>query len=293
MPRGAPARIGFQFVDIKHCHGYFGHELLSARDRDGRYGGSLENRTRFLLRRRRRHSRRGAGPAASASGSRSFDMRAVSQGRRTAPASRRPTASTATATAFGVLDDSAARRAPSTTAARCCSCSRRGASAGSALTAGSPVLLPARRAAGALSAGRRLRAARGSAARRGAADRGHGDAEGRVPRHGLRRIGVHLSAGVAAERRPVHVRRRADRFRRPRPHGAVVSRSAGRRARRHAAHAQAACAARSATARPARASASSRAAIRSIRSTSRTRTRRVLKGAKAPPIKESKAPART
>jgi len=40
--------IGFQFVDIKHCHGYFGHELLSARDREGKYGGSLENRTRFL-----------------------------------------------------------------------------------------------------------------------------------------------------------------------------------------------------------------------------------------------------
>ena len=41
--------IGFQFVDIKHCHGYFGHELLSAFDRPGKYGGSLENRTRFLF----------------------------------------------------------------------------------------------------------------------------------------------------------------------------------------------------------------------------------------------------
>ena len=41
--------IGFQFVDIKHCHGYFGHELLSAYDRPGKYGGSLENRTRFLF----------------------------------------------------------------------------------------------------------------------------------------------------------------------------------------------------------------------------------------------------
>jgi NADPH2 dehydrogenase len=41
--------IGFQFIDIKHCHGYFGHELLSARDREGKYGGSLENRTRFLF----------------------------------------------------------------------------------------------------------------------------------------------------------------------------------------------------------------------------------------------------
>jgi len=39
---------GFAFVDIKHCHGYLGHELLSARTRPGRYGGSLENRTRFL-----------------------------------------------------------------------------------------------------------------------------------------------------------------------------------------------------------------------------------------------------
>jgi NADPH2 dehydrogenase len=42
------ARAGFAFVDIKHCHGYLGHELLSARTRPGRYGGSLEHRTRFL-----------------------------------------------------------------------------------------------------------------------------------------------------------------------------------------------------------------------------------------------------
>ena len=40
--------IGFAFVDIKHCHGYLGHELLSSFDRPGRYGGSFENRTRFL-----------------------------------------------------------------------------------------------------------------------------------------------------------------------------------------------------------------------------------------------------
>ena len=39
---------GFDFVDIKHCHGYLGHEFLSAYTRSGRYGGSFENRTRFL-----------------------------------------------------------------------------------------------------------------------------------------------------------------------------------------------------------------------------------------------------
>ena len=39
---------GFAFVDVKHCHGYLGHEFLSAFDRPGRYGGSLENRTRYL-----------------------------------------------------------------------------------------------------------------------------------------------------------------------------------------------------------------------------------------------------
>jgi 2,4-dienoyl-CoA reductase-like NADH-dependent reductase (Old Yellow Enzyme family) len=40
--------IGFDFVDIKHCHGYLGHELLGARTRPGRYGGDFTNRTRFL-----------------------------------------------------------------------------------------------------------------------------------------------------------------------------------------------------------------------------------------------------
>ena len=41
-------QAGFAFVDVKHCHGYLGHEFLSAYDRPGRYGGSFENRTRFL-----------------------------------------------------------------------------------------------------------------------------------------------------------------------------------------------------------------------------------------------------
>jgi NADPH2 dehydrogenase len=40
--------LEFDFVDVKHCHGYLGHEFLSAHTREGDYGGSFENRTRFL-----------------------------------------------------------------------------------------------------------------------------------------------------------------------------------------------------------------------------------------------------
>ena len=42
------ADLGFDFVDVKHCHGYLGHEFLSGHTRAGNYGGSFENRTRFL-----------------------------------------------------------------------------------------------------------------------------------------------------------------------------------------------------------------------------------------------------
>jgi 2,4-dienoyl-CoA reductase-like NADH-dependent reductase (Old Yellow Enzyme family) len=45
---GLAQQAGYDFVDIKHCHGYLGHEFLSAIDRPGRYGGSFANRTRFL-----------------------------------------------------------------------------------------------------------------------------------------------------------------------------------------------------------------------------------------------------
>jgi 2,4-dienoyl-CoA reductase-like NADH-dependent reductase (Old Yellow Enzyme family) len=40
-------RVGFGFVDVKHCHGYLGHEFLSAFTRKGRFGGDFDGRTRF------------------------------------------------------------------------------------------------------------------------------------------------------------------------------------------------------------------------------------------------------
>ena len=40
---------GFDGVDVKSCHGYLFQELLSAFSRDGKYGGSFENRVRLYL----------------------------------------------------------------------------------------------------------------------------------------------------------------------------------------------------------------------------------------------------
>ncbi|MEX0793392.1 MAG: NADH:flavin oxidoreductase [Pirellulaceae bacterium] len=42
------ADIGFQFVDVKCCHGYLLHEFLTAHNRPGPYGGDFEGRTKLL-----------------------------------------------------------------------------------------------------------------------------------------------------------------------------------------------------------------------------------------------------
>ena len=42
--------VGFDFVDVKCCHGYLMHELLGAHRRGGPYGGSLANRARLFSR---------------------------------------------------------------------------------------------------------------------------------------------------------------------------------------------------------------------------------------------------
>jgi len=45
---GLALEAGFTAVDIKATHGYLLSELLGAKTREGRYGGPLENRTRFI-----------------------------------------------------------------------------------------------------------------------------------------------------------------------------------------------------------------------------------------------------
>ncbi|MFV1968132.1 MAG: NADH:flavin oxidoreductase [Pirellulaceae bacterium] len=45
---GLARDVGFQFVDVKACHGYLLHEFLSARTRAGPFGGDFEGRTRVL-----------------------------------------------------------------------------------------------------------------------------------------------------------------------------------------------------------------------------------------------------
>lgn len=45
---GRARDVGFQFVDVKACHGYLLHEFLSATTRPGKYGGDFDGRTRLL-----------------------------------------------------------------------------------------------------------------------------------------------------------------------------------------------------------------------------------------------------
>lgn len=46
---GHAVEAGFDFVDVKACHGYLLHEMLTAHDRSGAYGGDLAARSRLML----------------------------------------------------------------------------------------------------------------------------------------------------------------------------------------------------------------------------------------------------
>ena len=188
---------GFDFVDVKHCHGYLGHELLSAWDRPGPYGGAA-GRTTFL-RRIVDGIRRDAPGLAIGVRVSAFDAVPF---RKDARGVGTPEADMASyRNAFGLLARSGGRARPG---------------AGPRLPARArgprhpldlaqrrqPVLQPAHPAPGAVPAVRRLPAAGGSAGRLRPADRGGRRAQARLPEPAARRDRLLLPAGVAAARRP-------------------------------------------------------------------------------------------
>ena len=218
---------GYQFVDIKACHGYLGHELLGARARQGKYGGSLENRMRFM--RTVIDAVRAEVPGLLIGVRLSaFDMVPF---RKRADGIGEPDPEAAAADhGFGLtppggeaaLDDAAAvlRALEQIDVRWIC------------ITAGSPYYNPhMQRPAlfppldGYLPPEDPLR---------GVARQIRGDCaiEGAVPGTRHRRVGIQLSAGVAAERRAACRGERHDRFRRPWPDGPRLSGPAGRCAQR-------------------------------------------------------------
>ena len=202
-PRKRAWKIGFQFVDIKHCHGYFGHELLSgATVRAGTAAASRTARA-FMFARRRRHPRRRARAAARrpAFGDR---HRAVQEVRRMVPAMPE-VAADGYRHGFGVIDDSSLDAALEDSRALL-RLMRARELRWICVTAGSPYHCPhvVRPALFPPIDGYEppedpLRGVARQIARDGAA-------EGGVSGHGLRRLGLHLSAGMAAARRPVQAR---------------------------------------------------------------------------------------
>ena len=199
----------------------------------GRYGGSLENRTRFLRQVVDGIRARCPGCAIGVRLS-AFDTVPFGRARRRRRRAGDSADGRRTALGFGFarrrdehLDARARRRARAAAHARA---ARRPLDLRDRRQ---PVLQSARAAAGAVSAARRLPAAGGSAARRRAAD----STRPRCSSAAFPRLVFVGSAYSYLQEWLPHVaqhavRARHDRFRRPRPDGAVVSGPAGRRARR-------------------------------------------------------------
>ena len=166
---------GYQFVDAKACHGYLGHEMLGATTRPGKYGGSLENRMRFIT--QIVQAIRSAAPGPRHRRAR-VDLRS-----RSAQKERERRRRSGADDGRGAGFRRAARRRHGSRAerwARAVDASRDARREVDLHVSRQPVLQPAHSAARVLSAARRLRAAGRSAARRRAADRRDGEAEGGV-----------------------------------------------------------------------------------------------------------------
>ncbi len=230
-PRGCAQAAGFRFVDVKHCHGYLGHELL-VRARPRRAATAAASRTaRASCARSSTASAPRPRASASACACPCFDTvpwRKDADGVRRCPRPSRAGYHSRLRPARG----RATSTRPSTTRRALLPPARGARRALGLRHRGQPLLQPARAASGAVPAHRRLPAAGGSAARRGAPDRGHRAPQGRVPEPRDRGLGLQLPAGVAAPRGPDACCAGPGRLRRPRAHGPVLSRAARRRARR-------------------------------------------------------------
>jgi 2,4-dienoyl-CoA reductase-like NADH-dependent reductase (Old Yellow Enzyme family) len=224
---------GFTFVDVKQCHGYLGHELLGARGRSGPYGGTLENRTRFL-----RHVVEGIRAQVP-----ELTIVVRLSVFDTVPYRKRgdgvgEAESQGDSFGFGVLESDDQLEAALEECRAVLSLLEKLGVRWICTTAGSPYYNPhVQRPAffppldgyeppedPLRGVARQIRAT--ALLKR------------QFPAAGLRRIGVQLSAGVAAACRPARRGERPDGLRRPWPHRAVVSRSAGRRAGGRAAEAR-------------------------------------------------------
>ena len=220
---------GFDFVDVKHCHGYLLHELLGAVDRPGRVRRVVRAPHRVPPPRRRRAS------AARVPGPRDrrapvgLRLRALRSRRRRRRRAGRPTRPRVARYAFGGdasgIGDRPHRGAPLPRPVP------RARHRARVHHRRQPVLQPARPAAGVLPAVRRLHPARGPARRRGADDRGDRRAGARASRRRRRRLGLLVPPAVAAPRRAArraHGRRGVGGHR---PRHAQLPAPAGRRAR--------------------------------------------------------------
>ena len=258
--------VGFQFVDIKACHGYLLHEFLSARTRPGPFGGDFAGRTRLLTTIIERVRERIARPG---------DRRAAERVRhacRIKPAARSASRwpyRDRLPYEFGFGVDAArsagnrsdrADRAAQAAAAR--SAWRRSTSRAAART--TIRTFSGRRSFRRATATNRRRI-RWSAC--GGRSTPRGSCKAAVPELPMVGTGYSYLQDYLPHVAQAVVRARLDRRGRPRPHGALLSRAAGRHAVRAARSRASKSAARSAIARPPRATASSPAAIRSTRTT--------------------------
>jgi hypothetical protein len=191
-------KAGFAFVDIKHCHGYLGHELLSARSRPGKYGGSFDNRLRFL-------SSIADGIRANAPGLEigvrlsAFDMVPFKPGPDDVGVPEVSDDGYGSAFGFTRVGAPATSRTPT----RCSRVFRHWGSTGSACRR-EPVLQPAHPAPGDIPALGRVPSAGGPARRRRAPDRGDCGAQGAPSRAGHHRLRLQLPPGMDSARGGAH-----------------------------------------------------------------------------------------